>query len=274
MLPGGHTGKAFWYEEASGRFVTSSYYYPALPEWVSAFTAKRPLDRLPARWDLLFPRDTYERRELDARAFEKPTEGGPSFPHVLGGSDQKARYRAIKHSPFADQLTLDFVEALLDAEPLGRDEVPDLLAISFSATDIVGHAYGPESLEAEDNLLRLDGVIARLFELLLARLPKHQVIVALSADHGIIETPEYLASLGLPGGRHPSGAVLVAELNAQLVQRLGPGGDFVVGFANPCLWLDEAKVAARICRSKTPSTQWQIRRWPARAWRRPSPDRT
>lgn len=245
ILPAGHAGKAFWYEDASGRFVTSSYYYPSTPEWLNAFSAKRPHERFPAQWDLLLPRDTYRQREHDARAFERPLSGGPSFPHALGGADPRSRYRAIKHSPFGDELTLALVEALLDAEPLGRDETPDLLAISFSATDMVGHAFGPESLEAEDNLLRLDRVIARLFDLLLSRLPRQQLVVALSADHGISETPEHLASLGLPSGRHPPGAVLVQELNAALSERLGTGADFVLGFVNPCLWLDEAKLGAR-----------------------------
>ena len=245
ILPAGHAGKAFWFEEASGRFVTSSYYYPTTPEWLSTFSAKRPLDRFPAQWDLLLGRDTYRQRENDARPFEKPLEGGPSFPHVLGGADPQSRARAVKHSPFGDELTMDLVEALFDAENLGRDEIPDLLAISFSATDIVGHAFGPESLEAEDNLLRLDRTIARLFSLLLSRLPPQQMVVVLSADHGISETPEHLASLGLPSGRHPAGTVLVQELNAKLVERLGAGADFVLGFANPCLWLDEAKIAGR-----------------------------
>ncbi|MFT3923425.1 MAG: alkaline phosphatase family protein [Myxococcales bacterium] len=247
ILPAGHAGKAFWYEEASGRYVTSSYYYPELPGWLGTFLAHDPLARFPLQWSLLLPPESYRNRARDARPFEKALHAadGTAFPHTLTGTEPRVRYSAIKHSPFGDELTLDLVTALLEAEPLGRDDATDLLAISFSSTDIVGHAFGPESLEAEDNLVRLDRVIARLFDLLLQRVEEQRLVVALSADHGISETPEHLLSLGLPAGRHPAGTQLVQELNSQLVAQLGASGDFVSAFANPCLWLDEAKVKAR-----------------------------
>ncbi len=243
ILPAGRAGKAFWYEERGGRFVTSSYYFPALPGWLEAFTARRPLERFPASWELLHPPETYRRPARDPSAAQGP-ERRPNFLHSLSDADPLHRSRAIKHSPYGDELTIDLVEALLAASPLGRDDIPDLLSISLSATDIIGHTFGPDSREAEDNLLRLDRTVARLFELLRARVSDPYLLVALSADHGISETPEQRAALGLPGGRHLGAVALVRQLNEELVARFGPGADFVLGFANPCLWIDEAKVEA------------------------------
>lgn len=234
ILPGGHAGKAFWYDERSGDFVTSTYYYAALPPWVEAFRARRPQDAYPATWALSAPPEDY------VHASE-----ASAFPRPLGAPGSEAFYRALKHTPFGDELTLDFVQALLEAEPLGRDDVPDLLAISFSATDAIGHTFGPDSLEAEDNLLRLDRVFARLFELLLAHVDARALVVILSADHGACSAPEVLRARGLPGGRHPSGADLVEALNQALARRFGEDSAFVTRFVNPTFWLDEAKITAR-----------------------------
>jgi hypothetical protein len=154
------------------------------------------------------------------------------------------RTRAFRRTPFADELTLALAEAAMENEPLGADDVPDLLAVSFSATDYIAHAYGPESLELEDQLIRLDGMLARLFAAVLSHVPEEHVLFTLSADHGGSETPEHLAGLGLLADRHDS-AALVSDLNAGLEAAYGPGAAFVRAFTNPTLWLDEPAIQAR-----------------------------
>ena len=180
----------------------------------------------------------------DDRPFETGYKSlGRVFPHPLGG-DTPGFPATLKRTPFGDELTEAFVEALLAAEPLGVDEVPDLLSVSFSATDYVSHYFGPESLEAEDNLLRVDRTIARLMDALLSRVSAEELLVVLSSDHGGCESPEALNALGFRAGRHDS-AALLERLNGALVARFGKGPRLVADFANPSFWLDESAIVAR-----------------------------
>jgi predicted AlkP superfamily pyrophosphatase or phosphodiesterase len=246
ILPAGHRGKAFWLDDKSGGMVSSRYYFASLPAWVGDFNASHGPDQLAdATWNLLEAKPRYLRAGADDVSWERPPRGlGRSFPHRLSQVEASARVAALRRTPELDTWTLEFVEALLAHEPLGKDAVPDLLSISFSATDYIAHAFGPESLELEDQLLRLDRSIARLLELLLVRLRREQLIVVLSADHGGCESPEFLAAQGLPAGRHDVPALLTT-LRAQLEAVYGPGPELLLGFVNPYLWLDEAAVAER-----------------------------
>jgi hypothetical protein len=242
----GFAGKAFWFDERSGDWVTSDYYYEKVPEFVRAFNKARLVEAQRGKaWDLLRPRAEYERRDADDRAFEGSYRTlGRTFPHPLAGEPPESFYAMLKRTPFADELTVQMLEALLEEQPIGRDEVTDLLALSFSATDYIGHVFGLESLEAEDNVLRLDRTLARMFEVLLARVPETELLAILSSDHGGCEAPEALRSLGLDADRHdPVG--LIKRVNDGLEQQFGAGSRFVVDFSNPTLWLDEAAIAAR-----------------------------
>lgn len=245
ILPAGRAGKAFWFDDRAGDFVTSDFYYASLPPFVDSFNRARPADRYKSRtWDLLLPRDGYVNRAEDDRPFEAGYKAlGRVFPHPLG-ADTPGFYATLKRTPFGDELTLAFVEAMLAAEPLGSDEVPDLLAVSFSATDYISHFYGPESLESEDNLLRLDRTLARLFDVLLARVKESELLVILSSDHGGSESPEALKNLGFDADRHDS-AALREGVNAALSAKFGKGPSLIADFANPSFWLDESAVAAR-----------------------------
>jgi predicted AlkP superfamily pyrophosphatase or phosphodiesterase len=246
ILPAGFAGKAFWYDERSGDFVTSDYHFDKTPEFLRVFNATRPSDRYRLlAWDLLRPREQYERRELDDRAFEKSYKTlGRTLPHRFDGGPPETLYAMLKRTPFADELTLELAKALLEHSALGRDDVTDLLAISFSATDYISHVFGPESLEAEDNLLRVDATLARLFEHLLTRVTEAELLVVLSSDHGGCESPESLHALGVDADHHEPVALL-ARLNDALEKRFGKRARFVVDFSNPTLWLDEAAIAAR-----------------------------
>lgn len=242
ILPGGAKGKAFWLGPVG--FVTSTYYYEALPEWVARFNRERPLESFRGRkWELLRPPEQYLRFAQDDRTSERPSFGlGRTFPHPIEGEGPLLA-GAIAATPFTDELTVDFALRALREEELGADPTADLLAVSLSATDMVGHAFGPESLEAEDNFARLDRQLARLLAEVDAVVGLDGTLVVLSADHGACATAEHSTSLGLAAARiEPNDLLTTAREAAQ--RRYGDGG-LVLGFTNPTLWLDRDRVRER-----------------------------
>jgi hypothetical protein len=191
---------------------------------------------LPEDWDYL-PASIGRARQR-ARSDDHPAES-PQFgrvsPHPLrrtadDGSDPAASLRRsaeqVYASPFLDEVTLAFTRDLISQEQLGRGPEVDLLAVSLSATDIVGHVYGPQSWESIDALARLDGMLAEFLDFLEARVGANGLLVVLTSDHGVLPLPEWLLELAesacpLPGGRvHPD--PLLKELEARLDRRFGP----------------------------------------------------
>jgi predicted AlkP superfamily pyrophosphatase or phosphodiesterase len=240
ILSAGRHGTAYWYSTSAGGFVTSSYYMDDYPEWVRSWNAGAPVERFRGTaWDLLRPRETYLAAGGDDRACELPYGGlGATFPHPLA-DDARASLRAsILYTPMGDEITADFACALLAAEALGDDDVADLLAVSLSCTDYVGHAFGPDSLEAEDNLLRLDATIARLLRAVDEHVGLDRTLVVLSSDHGIDAIPECRAE---EAGRHIA-QEFIAHGNAAIRNRFGVDADLVKEFWNPYLYLDEPLV--------------------------------
>jgi predicted AlkP superfamily pyrophosphatase or phosphodiesterase len=196
----GHAGKAFWFSKASGEFVTSSYYYDKYPQWVTDWNSKKLAQRYSEKsWQLLHDNKTYLFGDSDDRAWETDVAGfGRVFPHPYGKGDGKYYTTLLTVSPAGDELTLNFAKTLLVEEKLGEDEITDYLSISFSSTDYVGHVFGPSSLEAEDNILRLDRTLAELFEFIDKQVGFENTLIVLSADHGGPDSPGYLNSLNIP----------------------------------------------------------------------------
>ena len=195
----GHAGKAFWFSKASGEFVTSTYYYDRYPAWVEAWNARKPAAEYSGKsWTLTHPASTYIFGDADDRAYETDFPGfGRTFPHPYGTADDKYFTTRLTLSPAGDELTLDFARTLLDSEQMGEDDVTDYLAVSFSSTDYVGHLFGASSLEAEDNIARLDRTLADLLAHVDKRIGLQHVLVVLSADHGQPDVPGYLNELGI-----------------------------------------------------------------------------
>ena len=164
IIPGGHAGKAFWYSKSSGKFVTSTYYYDEYPQWVNKWNEAKPADQYRGKaWKLLHDRSTYLAGKMDDRVYEASLPPlGRTFPHQYG--DNKYLYLILSLTPVGDELTLDFAKTLIENEKVGQGDYVDFMAVSFSSTDYVGHMFGPSSLESEDNVLRLDRVLAELFE--------------------------------------------------------------------------------------------------------------
>ena len=244
VIPAGRLGRAWWFDAEQGRFVTSTWYTDGDPEPVRRFHASGVADRWRGQhWTLLYPQERYVFSARDDRPCEKPPGAlGRTFPHALG-QDPAACAAALPYTPFMDQLTAEFALELAAAEGLGDDEVPDLLSVSFSATDYLQHAFGPDSLEAEDNLFRLDRTLAGLLDRLLGRVGPDRVLLILSADHGSTESPD---CRGLSRGREqpPSGR-LSSTLNDALRARLRlKEGNPLAACCPPNLYLDAALVAA------------------------------
>lgn len=245
IIPAGQSGKAFWYSKTTGKFVTSSYYYPEYPEWVVRWNNAGHADQYrDQNWELLLDRDRYVFHDQDDRWFEKP-EGllGRTFPHPLGNPDSKAFYSSLRSTPMADQLLLSFVKEWIEAENMGSEGQTDLLAVSFSATDYVGHDFGPNSLEAEDNLLRLDRTLQELFRFLDQRVGLDRTLVVLASDHGVAPAPERMARLGSEAQRHYP-AQFMLRANTSLRARFEIDSDLAIAFFKPGIYLDDIRLEA------------------------------
>ncbi|MFB3066138.1 MAG: alkaline phosphatase family protein [Planctomycetota bacterium] len=234
LMGGQHPGAALWYDHVRGGFTSSTYYFPyGLPDWVDAFRNDGWLRSLPAAW-------TYEpsphlRRDDDPR--ESPRNNRAS-PHPLRTGMLMRTLSNIYGSPYLDEWTLRFARALVERHDLGGDEAPDLLCIGLSATDTVGHLYGPRSQEIRDVVLHLDRELGEFFAFLDARGAPY--VVALCADHGVLALDDLKAVNGTEAGR---------EVKAALQERLGAGLWTSLhkhgGSPAPNLYLDRALCAER-----------------------------
>lgn len=242
----GETGKAFWFHGATRGYVTSRYYYEETPEWVVAWNNKRLVDSYAGtHWELLHDRSTYLFGSADDVPWEPDVKGfGRTFPHPYPERDDETLAFKVAGTPAGDELLLDFAKTLIEAEALGQGPVPDYLAISFSSTDSVGHRFGPSSLEAEDNLLRLDRVLGELFAYLDHRFGRSRVLVVLSADHGVMDAPGYLVNQGFQA-RTYSEADLLAGLDADLLQRRFGVGTNLVEDLGTYVYLNKALMRER-----------------------------
>ncbi|WOJ94400.1 alkaline phosphatase family protein [Congregibacter variabilis] len=236
----GQSGKAFWFSKAAGEFVTSNYYYEAYPQWVLDWNRAGKLDRFAdASWALSNAAESYQRIAQDDNDWETDVAGfGRTFPHSWGGRDSKYFTTLLTVSPVGDEITLDFAKALLAAEGLGQDDVPDYLSVSFSSTDYVGHVFGASSLEMEDNLIRLDKSLAELFEYVDSTVGLQHTLIVLSADHGGPEAPGYLQELNQTAQYVDDEVVSTDKLNTDLRGFLAVDVDLVQTYFHPYIYLD------------------------------------
>lgn len=201
----GRLGDAWWFQEQLGKFVTGTWYRKEAPTWVKTFNERKLADTyFLKKWELLAPVREYLGE--DDRPFESDWYGmARTFPHSLNGGLPTVgpqSYSALACSPFMNDLTVEFAKAAIDAEGLGKDEVPDLLSVSFSAVDRTYHLYGPNSWEMQDQVLRLDKAIGDVMAAAeRAAGGKQNVVFVLTADHGGAAIPEEWAALGLEGTR-------------------------------------------------------------------------
>lgn len=217
ILPAGHSANgAYWYDGKTGNWITSSYYRTELPQWVIDYnTQKHPDTLYKLGWKTLYPISTYLSSTADEQPYESPALG-PKFPYDLSAFIGKD-YSKILSTPQGNTLTFEFAKKALVAESLGKDAITDLLAISFSSPDYIGHAYGPNSVEAEDGFLRIDRELGEFLRFLDQQIGAGNYTVFLSADHGAAAVPEFMNDHQLPGGRVFMGAIM-SRLNQTLLR--------------------------------------------------------
>lgn len=260
ILPSGRkpTG-AFWFDSASGCFVTSTYYRPELPPWATEFNQRKtPQSFMGQVWKRLKPLDAYSGPPDALGAGALPGEKPDSFDHLVHPSPTEG-FETLVATPFGNRLLADFALAALDGEGLGKGSKPDLLTVSFSSLDLCGHRFGPNSHEVQDMVLRLDLELERLFEGLDKRLGLQNVWIVLTADHGVAPTPEYALDNGLDGLRADMIA-LAGELLANLEGRFGPGRFLLTPkIVEGNIYLDHAALAERHLTSEAVASS--IRDW-------------
>jgi len=225
VLPAGHNPDgAYWFDGTTGKFITSTYYKQGLPTWLEKFNAQNLAEKyLSQEWKTTFPIEQYKESGPDDNAYETKLKGKekPVFPYKLSDlRKDNGSFDLIISSPFGNDILGDLAIAAIDGEAMGKDEWTDMLTISFSATDYVGHAMGPNSVEVEDIYIRLDKTIEALLSKLDATVGKNQYVVFLTADHAVADVPSYLKDLHLPGDNLKTGP-LRAGLTDYLKQYFG-----------------------------------------------------
>ena len=205
ILPAGHTANAaYWFHGADeGRWISSTFYMSELPKWVQTFNSSNQANSYFKEWNTLYDIATYTESTTDDNKFEGGFKGQKTatFPYDLKAlKDQNSGYELLKATPYGNSLTTDFALAAIDGEALGKDDITDVLTVSYSSTDYVGHNFGVSSKEVQDTYLRLDKDLERLFNGLDAKVGKGNYTVFLTADHAAVEVPSYLTSLKIPSG--------------------------------------------------------------------------
>ncbi len=241
----GHAGKAFWFSKAKGEFVTSTYYYDRYPAWVQAWNRKKlPASYANTSWTLMHDRATYLQGEDDDMPYETNLPGyGVVFPHPFGKADSKLFTTLLTLSPVGDELTLDFAKALIEAEQVGADATTDYLSVSFSSTDYIGHVFGPSSLEAEDNLFRLDRTLAKLLRFVDEKVGLENTLIVFSSDHGGPEAPGQLEKFGINSGYFDTGSLDTTAMRASLNAQFQTDDRLVSVYSHPYVYLNRETVS-------------------------------
>jgi len=234
VLPCGRQGTCvYFWDSSTGLFGTSSYYRDAVAPWVDAFNKSRPADKwFNGTWDRLRPDLDYAKLagpdDMDGEGPGIERKQGRIFPHPFptkstDGRPDKTYYNALYNSPFSNEILADLAIRAIAEEQLGQRDVTDFLEVSFSANDVVGHCYGPDSQEVLDTLLRSDRILARLFAELDARVGADNWIAVLSADHGVCPLPELSRRRGDDGAVRLDGPGVFKGLCAHLREKFKLG---------------------------------------------------
>ncbi len=253
ILPAGkRPNGAYWFDLSTGNFVSSTYYFNDLPDWVKAFNRDHhSFTYFGKKWDRLLPESAYARSEPDDASYEKSSYG-TKFPYTINGGEEKPGTKFLNQfeaSPFANDHLANFAKTAIENEKLGADDVTDLLTISFSANDLLGHAMGPYSQEVQDMTLRTDRTLAELFSYLDKQIGPDQFVIALTADHGVAPVPEQVQKLGYGGKVEPR--QINEAITNSLNQRFGED-KWIVQTANGAfqtvngnVYLDESTIERR-----------------------------
>lgn len=242
ILPAGHMADgAFWLDSENGAWITSSYYMPNLPNWLNEENKKKLADLyLTKTWDTGFPVSQYTNCLTDENPYETGIDGRIVFPYALPdlarGKSISERYRLLKQTPFGNTLTKDMAIALMVNENLGKDKFTDVLAISFVATEYIGNAFGPMSIELEDAFLKLDRDLEHFLQFVDDFVGKQNALIFVTSNHGAAQTPAYLADSKVPVGSFNYNSAL--SLLRSYLNALYGGGEWIKGYFGQQLYLN------------------------------------
>ena len=242
VLPAGHhPDGAYWYDGLTGRFITSTYYRMGLPAWLESFNNLNLADKyLSQEWKTVLPVAQYAESGTDDSPYETRLTGMDKsvFPYNLKElRKQNGDFELLAATPFGDDLLTEMAKAVIDGEALGKDEITDFLAISFSSPDIIGHRTGPNSVEIEDTYMRLDKNLEDLFKKLDKEVGQGRYLIFLTADHAVADNPQYLKDNSIPADYFR-----IANVEAGLsdfLEKYFPGKKVIEKISNDQLYLNQ-----------------------------------
>jgi predicted AlkP superfamily pyrophosphatase or phosphodiesterase len=248
ILSVGHSADgAFWFDNGTGTWMSSTYFTDSLPGWVTDFNALNNAESyLNSTWELFRPRNVYSDCMPDSNTFEAGFNSQNYFPYDLKKlrtkeiTGQKNDFSLLRETPFANSLTTSFAIRLIEQEKLGRDDIPDFLSICYSATDNIGHRFGPSSVEMGDAILRLDDEIRYLLTYLNDSIGKRNILIYFTSSHGISEIPAVLEHNRIPSGyfrQNQAVQLLRSYLNAIYGE-----GDWVKGYSERQVFLNRTLI--------------------------------
>ncbi len=248
ILPAGHhPNGAYWFDDTTGGFITSTYYASKLPSWVKTFNAQKLADKyLSTPWTTLLDKEAYTQSTADKTNYENGIQPGveATLPLDLPALRKQYGYGILRNTPFGNTLTLDMAKAAIEGESLGADSIPDLLAVSCSSTDYIGHQVGTNAVEIEDTYLRLDRDIASFLDYLDQKVGRGEYLIFLSADHGASNNALYLTDRCIPAGSWDSDAAK-QYLNETLVNAPISKEKLVTHVMNNQVFFDRKAIAAQ-----------------------------
>lgn len=242
ILPAGHMADAAYFPDGrGGKFITTSFYRNDLPTWVKTFNERNLVTKYMAQpWTTLLPIDQYTESGPDESPYERKIGGKEkmTFPYNFAEMAEKSGVGVFAYSPYANDYVTEFAKAALVGEQMGKDEVPDFLAVSFSTPDILGHAVGPRSVELQDLYMRLDKNIEDLLKTLDKEVGVGNYTVFLSADHAVADVPQYLKDNKVPAGYFNEEYAL-AKLKEYLAN-FYPGKNLIEKISNEQVFLNHS----------------------------------
>ena len=248
IFSAGHAADgAFWFDNTTGTFMSSTYYTDSLPGWVTDFNAMRYADSfLDNSWNLSRPAKDYSDCLPDSNKFEEGFNGLNYFPYDLKKLSSKGKgnagkdYSILRETPFGNTLTTNFAIKLIEKEKLGKDDVTDFLSICYTATDYIGHKFGPSSVEMADAVFRLDRDIENLLKYVIDSLGKKNVLIYFTSAHGISEIPGVLESNRIPSGYFRPNQAL--QLLRSYLNAVYGEGDWVKGYNEKQIYLNRTLI--------------------------------
>jgi len=248
IFSAGHAADgAYWFDNSTGSWMTSTYYIDTLPVWVNDFNAMKFSDSyLNNTWSLFRPSQDYTDCLADSNNFEAGFNGVNYFPYDLkkmrskGIFNSRNDFSLLRETPFSNTLTTNFAIRLIENEKLGKDDVTDYLSICYSATDNIGHRFGPSSVEMGDAILRLDDEIKNLLTYLNDSIGKKNILIYFTAAHGISEIPAVLESNRIPAGYFKQNQAL--QLLRSYLNAVYGEGDWVKGYSERQVFLNRTLI--------------------------------